>query len=165
MRVESNIASSNQSLRMVQMPKLELSCWHVWDDRSSIANSNFPGVYVIAVTEKDLRHLPVQWPDVAYIGMTQSSSGLINRWRQFDKAIRERAQHSGGNTIREMFGAYESWTQKLFAAAMGVEIDWLERTPEDTLKLGWVSYLEYEAFAEFRRHSGSGRRRPAFNKR
>lgn len=163
--MENSIAKPSRPLRMIEMPRLELSCWHAWDDRQSIANSGFPGIYVIAVTTKDLHHLPVHWTDVSYIGMTQSSNGLVNRWRQFNKAIRESAYHSGGNSIREQLGTYESWTQKLFVAAMAVEIDWLERTPDDTLKLGWVSYLEYEAFAEFRRHSGSSRMRPPFNKR
>jgi hypothetical protein len=162
--VGNSIVKSSQALRTIELPKLELGCWHAWNTRASIPNSKLPGVYAIAVTMEDLDHHPVLWADVSYIGMTRSSGGLASRWRQFDKAIRESAYHSGGNTIRQQLGVYESWTHKLFVAAMAVECQPYELTPDDTLKLGWVGYLEYEAFAEFRRHSGSARRRPPFNK-
>jgi len=45
---------------------------------------------------------------------------------------------------------------------MTVPCDVTEPTRDDTIKKGWVAFLEYDAFAEFRRHNPS-QRRPPYN--
>jgi hypothetical protein len=61
-------------------------------------------------------------------------------------------------------GHYELWKEKLFVAAMPIECSVAAQTEQDLIKMGWVAYLEYEAFAEYHRHV-RGRGKPRYNTR
>lgn len=138
-------------MRHIKIPELDFGPWHAWEKRRDIASSHMPGVYLLANTRKNLRGASAGWGDVSYIRMTNSRQGLRGRWQQFYNSVRGKNGHSGGNTVLLDLGHYEGWTQNLFVAAIPIECDVVHATERDLIRMGWVAYLEYEAFAAFHR--------------
>ncbi len=151
-------------MRRVEMPDLKFTPWFTWETRRKMPLCEMPGVYLLAITRKNLEGQVIQWADVSYIGMTNSRQGLAGRWQQFFNSIRGKHGHSGGNTVFSDLGDYNSWRKKLFVAAMPVKCDVTTASEQDLIKMGQVAYLEYAAFAAFRRHF-SAREKPQYNKR
>jgi hypothetical protein len=149
-------------MRQELIPKLKMSPWYKWERRSEYYEKDRPGIYLIAITKKELEGTMPIWNDVVYIGMTNSKGGLISRWQQFSNSINGRTGHSGGNTIFEALGHYTSWTNKLYVSAMGIDCNVISQEPDDYKKMGWITFLEYDAFAEYARAVGG---HPKYNKK
>lgn len=151
-------------MRKIEIPRMEFHPWHKWGDRKNIPKCGMPGVYVIAISEKDLEGCSVDWVDVSYIGMTNSQEGLYGRWKQFFNSIRGKKGHSGGKSIFSDLGHYNSWSKSLYVSAMPIECNVITPSKDDLIKMGWVSYLEYEAFSEFKKNV-STQGKPQYNSR
>lgn len=151
-------------MRRIEIPELKFCPWFAWANRRNISQCGMPGVYVLSITNKNLEGSLPEWADVCYIGMTNSRQGLIGRWQQFFNSVRGKDGHSGGKTVFSDLGHYDSWGKKLFVAAMPVECNVAIPTERDLIRMGWVAYLEYEAFAEFHRHLPS-HGKPEYNTR
>jgi hypothetical protein len=137
--------------RLIPIPRLKLSPWYRWENRSHFPMKQQPGVYCLAITARNLEGQVPQWKDVVYIGMTNSKGGLVARWQQFANTINGKEGHSGGKKVVDDLGQYRMWKKKLFVCAMAVECDVTSRTPDDLTKMGWVAFLEFEALAKFAR--------------
>ena len=140
---------------------MKFAKWMRWEERDKYSLKYFPGVYIIAVTNKMLSGKTPSWNDVVYIGMTNSIGGLSNRWRQLDRSINGKFGHSGGKSIYQDLGSYKKWRKSLYVAAMGIECDVKEPTGKDYIKMGWVAYFEYEAFSQYFKEIG---KHPKYNK-
>lgn len=151
-------------MRQIEIPELNFSPWYTWDNRRNVPQGKMPGIYLLSISRKKLAGCAADWSDVSYIGMTNSQQGLLGRWQQFFNSIRGKDGHSGGNTVFRALGHYDSWEPRLFVAAMPVECNVTKPTDDDLIKMGWVAYLEYEAFAECCRHSQK-RCKPEYNTR
>jgi hypothetical protein len=153
-----------KTMRSAEMPELKFTPWVTWKNRKKIPLCEMPGVYLLAITRKNLDGQTPQWSDVSYIGMTNSRKGLAGRWHQFFNSIRGKKGHSGGNTIFGDLGHYSSWNKNLFVSAMPVKCDVTIASEQDLIKMGQVAYLEYAAFSVFRHHLPA-RRKPKYNTR
>jgi hypothetical protein len=151
-------------MRQIEIPAMNFSHWYAWDDRRNVPQGDMPGIYLLSISRKNLAGCAADWSDVSYIGMTNSQKGLFGRWQQFFNSIRGKSGHSGGNTIFRALGHYDKWGPRLFVAAMPVECNVANPTDDDLIRMGWVAYLEYEAFAECCRHS-QNRCKPEYNTR
>jgi hypothetical protein len=150
-------------MRNISFPPLQFSEWYEWTNRNNYPMKDFPGVYLISITPKsDLAGKKPNFEDVVYIGMTNSRRGLRGRWMQFFNAVLGNGKHSGGKRVFSDKGHYETWSDYLYVAAMSVDCNVINPTDEDYIKMGWVTYLEYEAFACYYR-SVNGH--PEYNKR
>jgi hypothetical protein len=149
-------------MRSIELPELKFNNWKSWDEREVIENCEYPGVYLIAISDEELRGKKVRWKHVSYIGMSNSVSGLKGRWNQFQKSIIGKRGHSGGNKVFSQLNHYEQWRKKLFVSAMPIVCDVKDPTPNDQIKMGWVTFLEYEAFSKYN-SSVSERTKPPFN--
>jgi hypothetical protein len=136
-------------MRVIEIPELEFTNWVKWENRGNIPNNQFPGVYIIGITNECLEGCQPKWHEVSYIGMTNSRGGLRSRWRQFDRSIHGKTGHSGGNTIYNTLGDYKFWSLNMFVAAMIVVCNPSNPSREDYLKMGNVAFYEYEAFAKY----------------
>lgn len=141
-------------MRKVAIPKLEFSQWYKWENRNRYQLKICSGVYLIAISTKNLENEKPLFSDVVYIGMTKRKQGLQGRWRDFQRAINGGEGHSGGKTIFKDKGSYHVWIEKLYVSAMGIECNAIKPTSEDYIKMGWVAFLEYEAFAQFYKEVG-----------
>jgi len=137
-------------------PKFEFSRWIKWENKNKFPDKRWPGVYMLAITNKNLGGKKPNFKDVVYIGMTNSQKGLISRWRQFDNSIHNKAGHSGGKTVFRRLGNYKNWKRKLFVSALPVKCNVFKtkRTPEDIIKMGWIAFLEYETLSRYKRSIG-----------
>jgi hypothetical protein len=138
-------------MRSIKIPSIKFSTWYAWRLRKELPRKDFPGIYMIAITKKNLDGKKADYSDVVYIGMTNSKGGLKSRLNQFYSAIRGNYGHSGGNTIYRELGHYEDWTKKLFVCVMPIECNVISPEVNDLLKMGWITYLEYEAFSIFKK--------------
>jgi hypothetical protein len=153
------------SMRSVKIPALSFSTWYRWDERHNIPKRHLPGVYLISLTRKNLQGTSPDFSDVSYIGMTNSKKGLAGRLGQFWQGIRGiRGRHAGGDNVFESLQHYDTWSSRLriFVAVMPVDCNTVFPTPNDLIKMGWVAFLEYEAFAKYFRQNLS-KRRPTYN--
>ncbi len=144
----------NYKMRKVSIPKLEFSPWYKWEKRNSYPLCNYPGVYLIAITKQELEGKKPCFQDVVYIGMTKQKNGLKGRWQNFQSAISGKEGHSGGIAIYNEKGAYEEWTEKLYVSAMRIKCNVINSTSVDYIKMGWVAFLEYDAFAKYAEEVG-----------
>ncbi len=133
----------------MEIPILKFSKWHKWCDKNDIENINYPGIYAIAITHKNLGGNKLEYKDVVYIGMTKSE--LKGRLGSFNSSINGKTGHSGGNAICKELGNYDEWekNEKLFVAVMPIKCDTERRNSADLRKMGMVAALEYMAFARF----------------
>lgn len=141
------------TLQKIEIPELHFSKWQYWPDRDRLNGISFPGVYMLAVTDKDLTGKVVRFKDVSYIGMTNSRAGLRGRWNQLSRSINGGTGHSGGNAIQKKLGVYDSWKDDLdlYVCALSVPCDVKRRSAKDLHLMGAVCYLEYAAFLQFQR--------------
>lgn len=151
-------------MRRIPLPEMKFCPWFAWETRRQTPLCEMPGIYLLSITRKNIAGRSLDWADVSYIGMTNSRQGLVGRWQQFFNSVRGKDGHSGGNTVFADLGHYDSWNKKLFVAAMPIECNVSAATEHDLIKMGWVAYLEYEAFATFRRHLPM-RGKPQYNTR
>jgi hypothetical protein len=159
----NNSNTSIVKMREITLPELKFSTWYKWENRGEYNLKKYPGVYIISITEKNnLEGTKPYWRDAVYVGMTTSKKGLAGRWRQFDRSIKGKNGHSGGTSIFKAKGKYDLWEEHLYVAAMGIECDPVNPTGKDYLKMGWIVYLEYEAFAFYYRAVGG---HPIYNKK
>lgn len=151
-------------MRKVAIPKLVYSPWHSLEERLRSQNCEYPGVYMVAISRKDLTGKIPEYKDVSYIGMTNSKAGLKSRWWQFHRSITGYGGHSGGNSVYREMGHYDDWAEYLYVCSMPVLCNVINPTTEDLIKMGWVTYLEYESFSEYR-NKFPRKKKPKFNTR
>ena len=149
-------------MRPQKIPALKFCPWVKWSDREAIENSEYPGVYLIGITKKNLETQAPIYKDVVYIGMTNAQNGLRGRWYQFHRSINGKDGHSGGNTVFRDLGHYDQWQEKLFVSAMPIICNTVTPNQNDLLNMGWVTYLEYVAFADFYQSKDTDNR-PKYN--
>lgn len=57
------------------------SNWYKWKNRNDAENIKFPGIYIIAVSTKNLESEIFNWlSEIKYVGMTNSMAGLKGRF-------------------------------------------------------------------------------------
>lgn len=132
------------------MIKPNFSKWTRWKDRPSLDNITYPGVYALAVSEKDISGKGFDWiKQIVYFGMTNSGGGLRARLKQFDNTIVGKEGHGGGERVRFEYRNYDELANNLFVSVCPVKCNIKSNAPEDLLKMGEVAYLEYYCFAEY----------------
>jgi len=148
-------------VRQVDIPELHFSPWYRWENRNQYQLRNYPGVYLIAISNQELEGDEPLYADVVYIGMTNRQEGLRARWNEFQSAIKGGEGHGPGKRIFGEKGHYQEWSETLYVSGMGIKRDDSPSTREYYIKRGWVAFLEQEAFAEFCTEVGG---HPKYNK-
>lgn len=128
----------------------DFSSWFPWTSRNKIMGVKNPGIYILAISGKDISNQPFSWRDeIVYIGMTNSSAGLKGRLQQFDNTINGKTGHGGADRVRFKYEDYEELSNRLFVSIMPVPCDVKSNHPNDLLKMGDVAKLEYVCFAKY----------------
>jgi hypothetical protein len=141
---------------------LMFSAWTVWGDRDELRGLAFPGVYVLAISNRSLAGEPFSWRrSVVYVGMTCSVSGLGGRLRQFDDTIAgRRTSHGGADRMRFEFRSYNRLKLHLYVAVRPVRCAAADVSPTTLRSFGRVVRFEYECLATHLERFG---RLPRFN--
>lgn len=137
------------------------SVWSRWHERKQLAGLEFPGVYAIALSDKDISGKPFAWrPEILYVGMTNAKGGLKSRLRQFDNTIKGRCGHGGAQRVRFKHPHYDKLVRQLYVSVWFHECDVESNRPGDLHIMGGVAKQEYECLAVFAETFG---RLPEFN--
>ena len=130
--------------------KKRFSMWARWQDRDSLYGIKFPGVYAIALLDKDIDSTVFSWiPEIIYVGMTNAQSGLKSRLQQVDNTIKGKEGHVGGQRVRFRHKNYQKLTSRLYVSVCPHECNVKSNLPADLRVMGNVAKLEYECFAVF----------------
>jgi hypothetical protein len=123
------------------------------DNYKKLENNKYPGVYILAYTDKDLEEKPIDVEDIFYVGMSNSKGGVKQRLKQFIKAISIGKSHSAGNRFFKEYskGPFNRNLEEkdFYVASLSLPctVEKSKRTPEDLRKMGEVAKFEYDVIA------------------
>jgi len=137
------------------------SLWSKWNNRNSLEGIKYPGVYCIAISEKDLSATAFDLIiEIKYVGMTNAKGGLRIRLKQFDNTIKGKNGHGGADIFRYKHQDYLSLVSNLYVSIHPFECDVTTNKPDDLRVMGEVAQFEYECFAKYAEKYGQ---LPEFN--
>jgi hypothetical protein len=132
------------------MSNIEFSKWTRWNDRTSLEGLKYPGVYSLAISNKDLSSQEFNFiEEICYFGMTNSKKGLQGRLYQFNNAIQGKDGHGGGDRFKFKHSCYKTLVGELYVSVRPFICDVNSYNPKDLLIMGEVSRFEYECFAKY----------------
>lgn len=127
-------------------------------------SGQYPGVYILAYSDKNLNRQPVDMHDVFYVGMSNSRSGVKQRLKQFLDGIEHNRLHSAAMRFFKEYANRTPWSEfskkngdkRFYVASVTVrcEVEKAKRTAEDLRKMGDVAALEYYVLAHLRGNLG-----------
>ncbi|GAL65855.1 hypothetical protein [Jejuia pallidilutea] len=134
--------------------------WVQWEDRNSLVGIKYPGIYCIAVSSKPLNTFDFI-PELEYIGMTNSKSGLRSRLNQFDDTIKKkRTNHGGADRFLYAYQNYDEVKSNIYVAIRPFECNIKNPLPKDLRIMGEVAKCEYDCWAIYIEKNG---KYPKFN--
>ncbi|WP_178861605.1 hypothetical protein [Thiomicrorhabdus cannonii] len=126
------------------------SIWVPWHERNSLDGAKYPGIYIAAISNENIAGESFGWiPEIIYIGMTNSVSGLKGRLKQFDNTIAGKSGHGGADRVLYKYQDYEELTLKLYISVRSFSCDVKSNHPTDLRIMGMVAKFEYDCFAYF----------------
>jgi hypothetical protein len=138
----------------------------------ALQNAQYPGVYVLAYSDKDLEDQPIELVDIFYVGMSNSDGGVQERLKGFINGIEKYRSHSGGKRFYKLYAQAQPFSifsqnnggKQFFVASVSIpcQVTKVKRTPDDLRKMGEVARLEYYVLAHIKSILGT---EPALNKK
>ena len=143
------------------MYEKKFSVWGPWQTREELGGLQYPGVYAVAYTLRDLSGKQFTWrKEIIYVGMTNAAAGLKGRLKQFDNTIVGKKGHGGADRVRYKYRNYSNLVKGLYVAVAPFKCDTLSNEPKDLRTMGQVARFEYICFAYFVERFG---KLPEFN--
>lgn len=138
------------------------SKWKKWDNKRTLKNLEFPGIYVIAKSSRNIENIQFDFiSEIIYIGMTNSKSGLKNRLKQFEDTLdKKRENHGGAQRVRFKYPNSVRLKKYLYTSINYFSCDPASNKVKDLLTMGKVAEFEYVCFAEYTKRFN---RLPKFN--
>jgi hypothetical protein len=137
------------------------SKWSAWTSRGEMSGLDYPGIYAIARSSRDIHDQRFRWsPEIVYVGMTNSTSGLRGRLRQFDATISGTLRHGGADRVRFKHRNYRRLSSELYVSVAPFRCDVTSGLAKDLRIMGDVARFEYHCLAHFTDRFG---RLPEFN--
>jgi len=128
----------------------KFSNWFKWENKNKAENIKFPGIYILAVSTKNLEGKKFDWIlEVEYVGMTNSMAGLKGRLKQFNNTIIGKTGHGGADRFRYEYQNYNELINKLYVSVIPFICDVKSNSPKDLRIMGEVAKFEYDCFAKY----------------
>ena len=143
--------------------KTKFTKWVKWGNRNELANIGLPGVYVFAMSRRDISGTEFSWSrDVIYIGMSNAKAGIKARLKQFDNSIKGKRGHSGGIKIRRDHKNYKRLVSEFFVsiAPFTDKVNARPREDEKIIKRTLITKIEHDFLAQY---FSNFRRLPTYN--
>ena len=126
------------------------SNWVRWQERNRLSDIKCPGVYVIAISERDLNDSEFGWiGEIKYIGMTNSMGGLKSRLQQFENTISGKEGHGGARRFRFRYKNYDELVKRLYVSVRPFRCDVKSNNEQGLVTMGKVAEFEYICLAEY----------------
>jgi len=167
LKTPSEIAREERRLKLpvpqvkVMLKSLFAQKWiRLHEDFSKLADSEYPGVYVLAYSTPRLQRKQAKEKDIYYVGV--SHAGVKGRLKQFITGLEDGGHHSGAkrfffSVARQVPYSKLRRKKTFFVAAISVPCRYLknDRTPLDLCKLGVVADLEWCVLARVKAKIGN----------
>ena len=140
------------------------SPWFRWNDRNDYSGIEYPGIYVVAISKRNISGEPFSFRrEIVYVGMTNAVTGLKGRLIQFNNTIaQKRLQHGGADRVLYKHQDYEALVKNLYVSLRHFRCFPANETPTDFRTMGRVASAEYQYMA---RHVEVLGELPEFNRR
>lgn len=130
---------------------MRFSNWVKFDQRDELRNINYPGVYAIAISTRNIAGTRFRWmKEISYFGFTNAVGGLQGL-NQFNNTLRDKSGpgHGGAQRFRRKYRDGNALAKKLYVAACPFKCDVSTNKPPDLRIMGDVVRAEYFAFAKY----------------
>ena len=153
----------------MEIRKLFKKTWIKLEDYKSLNDSQYPGCYILAYSDKNLEKKQIKIGDIFYVGMSNSLGGVKQRLSQFISGIERGYGHSAGNRfLKEInknipYSKYKRF-KRFFVISLCLPclVNKKDRTYKDLIKMGEVAKFEYEVLAYIKEKIG---KEPELNKK
>jgi hypothetical protein len=140
---------------------MRFSNWVKFNRREELRNTNYPGVYAIAISKGNIAGTRFKWiKEISYFGFTNAVGGLRGRLNQFDNTLRDKSGHGGAQRFRRKYRDGNALAKKLYVAVCPFKCDVSTNKPSDLRVMGDVVRAEYLDLAKY---ASLFRRLPEFN--
>lgn len=142
---------------------MRFSNWVQFDQRDELRHTNYPGVYAIAISTKNIAGKPFRWiKEISYFGFTNAGGGVRGLLNQFNNTLRDKSGpgHGGAQRFRRKYRDGNKLAKKLYVAVCPFKCDVFTNKPADLRVMGDVVRAEYLAFATY---AARFHRLPEFN--
>lgn len=120
----------------------------------NIEGGNYPGIYLLAFTDRNLEGEIVKPRDVFYVGMSNARKGLISRVQQFINGIEKNGSHSAGMRFYKENSKGIAFSKcnhlekfYIVSSTYKCDVNKLTRTSKDLRIMGDICQLEYYLLA------------------
>jgi hypothetical protein len=132
------------------MYEYRFTSWMSWNARDVHDGCASPGVYVVAITARQLEGRRFSWcREIAYVGMTNSVAGLQGRLRQFDQTMAGTLRHGGADRVRFRHRQYARFAKRAYVAVVPFRCNPASGLAKDLRVMGHVARFEYQCLAAF----------------
>lgn len=139
------------------------------ENSKNIEDGNYPGIYLLAFTDKNLEGETVKPSDIFYVGMSNARKGLTSRVQQFLNGIEKNGSHSAGMRFYKENSKGIAFSEcnhlgkfYIVSSTFKCNVNKLTRTPNDLKIMGDVCRLEYYLLAHIKEITNS---EPTLNKK
>jgi hypothetical protein len=137
--------------------------WIALEDYQKLTNGKYPGVYLLAYTNKNMMGKRVAPDHVYYVGMSRSRGGIYQRLYQYKQGIENGKSHSAAIRFFHKVAKGKPYSRlpnkkKFYVASISIPcvVDKSKRTAFDLKKMGEVARLEYYALAHIKNKRFNG---------
>jgi hypothetical protein len=127
------------------------------ENYKNIEDGNYPGIYLLAFTDKNLEGELVKPTDIYYVGMSNARKGLTSRVKQFLNGIEKNGSHSAGMRFYKENSNGIAFSECnhlgrffIVSSTFKCDVHKLTRTPSDLRIMGDICRLEYEIIAHIK---------------
>jgi len=127
------------------------------DSYKNIEDGNYPGIYLLAFTDKNIEGEKVKPSDIYYVGMSNARKGLKSRVKQFLNGIEKNGSHSAGMRFYKENSNGIAFSESIHKEKFYVvtstfkcDVHKLTRTPNDLRIMGDICKLEYDIIAHIK---------------
>ncbi|PVX47503.1 hypothetical protein C8C85_3446 [Flavobacterium sp. 103] len=120
----------------------------------NIEDGNYPGIYLLAFSDRNLEGEVVKPSDIFYVGMSNARKGLTSRVQQFINGIEKNGSHSAGMRFYKENSKGIAFSEcnhlekfYIISSTFKCDVNKLSRTPNDLRIMGDICRLEYYLLA------------------
>jgi hypothetical protein len=127
------------------------------ENSKNIEDGNYPGIYLLAFSDRNLEGEIVKSSDIFYVGMSNARKGLTSRVQQFINGIEKNGSHSAGMRFYKENSKGIAFSEcnhleKFFivSSTFKCDVNKLTRTSNDLRIMGDICRLEYYLLAHIK---------------
>jgi hypothetical protein len=128
------------------------------ENSKNIEDGNYPGIYLLAFSDRNLEGEIVKPSDIFYVGMSNARKGLTSRVQQFINGIEKNGSHSAGMRFYKENSKGFAFSEcnhlekfYIVSSTYKCDVNKLTRTPNDLRIMGEICRLEYYLLAHIKK--------------